>query len=78
MYSESGDHAHCVMLASAARSLAEGFPVRTEEVVDGVRSAWNEAVMVKMEDLRTTMRSFIAVRMKCRPGEKATWAFVWR
>lgn len=76
MYSESGDHVHWEMLASAAKSLAEGFPARTDEVVEGVRSAWKEAVMVKVEDLRTTIRSFIAVRMKCRPGEKETWACV--
>ena len=76
IYSESGDHVHWVMLASAAKSFAEGLPARTDTVVEGVRSAWKEAVMVKVEDLRTTMRSFIAVKMKCRPGEKATWAFV--
>lgn len=76
MYSESGDHVHWVMLASAVKSFAEGLPARTDEVVEGVRSAWNEAVMVKVEDLRTTMRSFIAVRIKCRPGEKEAWACV--
>lgn len=76
MYSESGDHAHWVILASAAKSLAEGLPVRTDEVVEGVRSAWNEADMVNVEDLRTTMRLFIAARMKCPPRERATCAFV--
>src|SRR5258706_16444822 len=62
MYSEAGDHEHWEMLASAANSLGEGLPARTDADVEGVRSDWKEAVMAKVEELGTRIRALIAVR----------------